>query len=145
MRLKPIIVGMTVLVLGMGTQAFAANDYYPPERISCNMTNTGKLNCDGIDHHYLVEDGTTADFPLGKDQTFHFISGAAYFSGGMEEVTVIYTYNDHNYRTVKLRNALLSIRPNLTVGAWKKVNSYGYVCDAGYMSCPITNLPVISK
>jgi hypothetical protein len=135
MKIK-ILIG-TVLTLGISSAAFAFN---APERITCGL-ESGRLNCSELNRNYLVEDVYSANFPKGKSITFNFNSAAAYFSTGMQEATVLFTYRNSASKMVRLKTAESSIKPDLRRGAWRKVNEDLYVCDEGYMSCPIINLP----
>lgn len=144
MKLKNIIVStITALSLGLSMASFAGyagvNNYYPPERIDCTLDNN-KLNCEGFNHQYLVEDTYTADLST-KDQTFAFASGAAYFTPDKSEATVFFTYRNSHFKTVKIKSVTTGIRPDFENGSWTKVQDDLYVCKAGYMHCPITSLP----
>ena len=144
MKLKSILVGL-VTVLGLSTIALsqAANSYYPPERINCNLVGS-KVSCEGFNHQYLAEDTYTANFD-GKDQVFGFASGAAYYNSDRSEVSVFYTYTNANAKNVKLKTVSTTIRPDFENGNWTKVAEDVYVCKSGYMHCPITSLPDTSK
>lgn len=135
MKIKALIA--TVLTLGINSAAFAFTDYYPPERLSCNLTNN-KLTCSDFNRNYLMEDTYTADFNKGEEM-FHFGSAVAYFA--QNEASIFFTYHDNDNKMVKLKTVNTSIKPNLTKGQWKRVTDDIYTCDVGYMSCPITNLP----
>jgi len=140
MKLKTIAGCAIALTMGLGSVvALAANDYYPPERLHCKTDAAGKLSCSDFNRKYLIEDTHTADFPAGKEIVFTFATGAAYFTD-QNEWSVFYTFKDSSSKNVKLKTTNYSIQPNLTNGAWKK-NKDIYTCTAGYMSCPITNLP----
>jgi|GEM_PF-2121463 hypothetical protein len=143
MKLKTIIGSAVALTLGLGGVAFAAGDYFAPERMHCKIDNAGKLSCSDFNRSYLTEDTHTAQLPPGKDLVFNFATGAAYFDEGSNAWTVFFTYKDTSSKNVKLRSVNTSIQPDLKNGAWKK-NKDIYTCTAGYMSCPITNLPVKS-
>ena len=54
----------------------------------------------------------------------------------------MYVYKDANGKSVKLKTINTSIKPDVKNGAWKQFKDEFYTCDTGYMSCPITNLPV---
>ncbi len=134
---------IATLSLGFVTTSFAAtsdaNSYYPPERIHCSLIQ-GRLNCEGFSHQYLIEDTYTADMD-DNDQVFAFSSGAAYYNGDKSEATVFFTYRNSNFKNVKLKTSVTSIRPDLDNGYWIKVDDDLYVCKDGYMHCPITSLP----
>ena len=144
MKLKTIIVGtITALSMGLVMTSFAGkqggNNYYPPERIHCSLDHD-KLNCEGFNHQYLVEDAYTADLN-GKDQVFAFASGSAYLTADQADSTVFFTYRNSHFKTVKIKSASAGIRPDLENGKWTKMNNDLYVCKSGYMNCPITSLP----
>ncbi len=104
MKLKSILVGMvTTITLGLGAVVFAqsVNSYYPPERINCNLDGA-RVSCEGFNHQYLAEDTYTANFD-GKEQTFAFASGAAYYNSDRSEVSVYYTYKNSEAKNVKLK------------------------------------------
>jgi hypothetical protein len=148
MKLQSMVVSAAaVLSLSFSAISFAgyssANNYYPPERVHCTKTNN-KLNCEGFNHSYLVEDTTTADFD-DQDQVFAFSSGAAYYNQDKTQATIFFTYRDSNFKVVKLRSANTAIRPDFENGNWVKVQNDLYVCKAGYMHCPITSLPEVSR
>tara|TARA_R110000868_G_scaffold316640_4_gene577512 strand:- start:328 stop:771 length:444 start_codon:yes stop_codon:yes gene_type:complete len=145
MQLKTIITSaMTALSLGSSVVTVAGsqgvNNYYPPERIHCSVQNN-KLLCGGFNHRYLIEDIYTANIRQ-DEKSFSFASGAAYYDGARSEATVFFTYHDARSKTVKLRSATTAIRPDFNGGKWTKVQGDLYVCDAGYMHCPVTSLPV---
>lgn len=139
MILKNIIRGAVILALGVSGVAFAGDDYYPPERIHCQADNAGKMSCSDFNRQYLVEGTHTAQLPPGKDLVFNFSTGAAYKSSDSEWVA-FYTYRDSSGKNVRLRSVNTNIQPDLETGAWKIYKDF-YICTAGYMSCPITNLP----
>jgi hypothetical protein len=147
MKLTALITtAIATLSIGFMTTSFAASaadSYYPPERIHCSLLN-GKLNCEGYSHQYLVEDTYTADMDE-TDQVFAFSSGAAYFNADKSEATVFFTYRNSNFKNVKLKTSVTSIRPDLENGYWIKVDDDLYVCKDGYMHCPITALPARHK
>lgn len=142
MEFKNIIMttfaALSLSAISIASAAPAIN-YIPPERIHC-MLDQGKLNCEGFAHQYLVEDTYTADFD-DKDQVFSFSSGAAYYNADKSEATVFFTYRNANFKNVKLKSAITSIRPDFNNGSWVRVQDDLYVCKSGYMQCPITSLP----
>ncbi|VVC76597.1 hypothetical protein AQUSIP_19190 [Aquicella siphonis] len=142
MKLKTIIGGVFALMLGMGGTAFAAGDYYPPERLHCKADAMGKVVCTDFNRQYLVESTHTANLPTGKDLVFVFASGTA-FSTDQNEWSVFYTYKDPDSRNVRLKTVNTSIKPSFTAGSWTKFKDF-YTCTTGYMSCPLTNLPARS-
>lgn len=140
MKLKSIIGTAVVLTFGLGSiAALAAGDYFPPERLHCKTDVAGKLTCSDFNRKYLVEDTHTANFPAGKDVVFAFASGAGYVDSD-NQWSVFYTFKEAGGKNVKLKSINTSIQPDLKVGAWKQIKDL-YSCTAGYMSCPITNLP----
>lgn len=139
MKLKVIALSLIVMTFGMSSVALSASDYYPPERIHCSVDNVGKLKCDDFNRKYLIEDTYTADFPNGQE-VLTFTSGVAYFTQ-QDEWQIFYTYKDSDGKNVKLKSISYSIKPDTQNGAWKKFKEDFYNCTAGYMSCPITNLP----
>jgi len=140
MKLKTMAVSVVaVSCLGLVVTAFASisgGRYYPPERIHCMVQDT-TLNCEGFNHSLLVEDKYTADF-RGKDNVFAFVSGA-YYKLNESEATVLYTYRNKHSKTVRLRSANNSIRPDFSTGHWAKVQDDLFVCKGGYMQCPIVS------
>lgn len=138
MKLKSIIGNMVVIALGLSSVAYAS-DYYPPERMDCRFTDKGKISCEAFDRSYLTEDLSNAEFPHDVNEVFYFVSAAAYFSPSQHEASVFYTYHNQDGQMVKLRTVNSDIRPNLRKGNWRKLNRDIYVCNAGYMSCPITS------
>ena len=78
-----------------------------------------------------------------KDETFLFHTGVAYFTPDLNESSVFFTYKNSFGKAVKIKTTSTQIRPNLKVGSWYQHRSDKtiYQCDAGYMNCPITNLP----
>lgn len=138
MNRKKIITAAMSLALGFGGVAFAA-DYYAPERLMCKLDMFGKLSCADFNRAYLVEHTYTADFPATNTMTFSFATGTAYQTNN--EWVVFYTYKNSFGKNVTLKSTSVSIKPNLKVGAWKMDKNI-YTCEAGYMSCPITDLSV---
>lgn len=138
MSLKTIIVSAIAMSLGISSIAFAANDYFPPERIRCSVDNIGKLSCNDFNRKYLVEDTYTADFPSGQEVVFLFGTGVAYYDT-QDQWQVFYTYKDSTGKSVKLKSISYSIKPDIQTGAWIKYKDEFYNCTAGYMSCPIFN------
>jgi hypothetical protein len=136
------LASVIALTLGLTGIACAGNNYFPPERIDCRLSGGEQLNCDGFNRKYLLEDTYNADFPKGRDDTFHFYSAVAYFNSDQSEASVFYTYHNTSGKMVKLKTFNTSIRPDLTFNTWKKFKNDIYRCTAGYMQCPITNLPV---
>ena len=130
------VLGLTALTLGLSTTACAGLDYFPPERMNCKLDQTNQLICDGFNRQFLVEDAFSVDFPNGKSQVVHFVSGAAYVTP-VGEASIFYTYNDNAGKMVKLKTTTSKIQPDLAF-SWKQLNSDIYTCTAGYMQCPIT-------
>jgi hypothetical protein len=145
MRLKNSIVSAFALTLGLCGVAFAATDYFPPERINCKLNEVAQLSCEGFDRQYLSEDTYTVDFPPAKEMTLFFVKAVAYFDLRTNEASVFYTYNNSAHRMVKLKTINTQMRPDLTFQAWTKFMDNIYNCEAGYMQCPITNLPTHSR
>lgn len=145
MKLKAVIGSMVALTLGLGSMAYAAGDYYPPERIHCMLNNVDKLSCDEFNRQYLAEDTTNADFPKGKDDIFHFVSAVAYMAPRQDQASVFYTYNNAKSKMVKLKTINTAIRPDLKNSSWKKFKDDVYTCVDIETKCPITNLPSFSK
>ena len=143
MKLKIVAGSIFALTLGLigVAHANAVSSYYPPERIHCMLSGQNEVSCDEFNRQYLVEDTSNADLQQNRHETFHFVSGAAYFTPDQKEAVIFYTYNNHHYKMVKLKTINPNIRPDLFNGNWRKVAEDIYTCDAGYMSCPITNLP----
>ncbi len=139
--MKTIKVLGCVAALVLGGVVHAVGDYFPPERLHCAMNNANKLTCEGFSRQYLMEDTYTVDFPVGKDISVMFVSGAASFTPDQKETSIFFTYRDTANRTIKLKTVNASIQADLKTGGWKKYKNEFYVCDSGYMSCPITNLP----
>lgn len=133
--------GSLVLTMAVGC-VYAGNSYYPPEHLDCKRTATSDLKCESFNRAYLIENTTTADFDKDKPQAFLFYSGAAYYANQQhDEVTVIYTYHNAAGKNVTLKTVDTSITPDLKNGAWVTKGDIS-TCDAGYRSCPITNLPM---
>ena len=143
MKLTSIAAGLMGLSIGFCSVAFAG-DYFPPERIHCKSSAAGRMSCEGFNHQYLTEDTFTANL-TDKDEIFNFKSGVAYYTPSMNETSIFFTYNNSFAKLVKLKSTSTSIRPDLESAGWKKVRKDTYVCNTGYMSCPITNLPGSSK
>jgi hypothetical protein len=139
MKLNSIFVCATAIAMGLvSVTAFATDNYYPPERLHCKADASGKLTCSDFNRKYLVEDTHTADFPAGKEVVLTFASGAAYTDHN--QWSVFYTFKDTHSKNMKLKSTSDSIQADLKNGAWKQLKDL-YTCTAGYMSCPITNLP----
>ena len=138
MKLKAIV-SVAALTFGLGSVAYAA-DYFPPERINCKLTQAGKLSCEGFNHQYLIEDVSSANLTR-KDEIFYFVSDAAFFTPNMSESTVYFTYKNADLKIVKIKSAATTIRPDFTTGSWQRIQDDLFICNAGYMHCPITNLP----
>ena len=145
MKLRTIIGSALALTFGLCSLAFAS-DYYPPERIHCSLSTAHKLSCEGFNHQYLAEDTYTADMTT-RDETFLFHSGVAYYTPDMNESSVFFTYKNSYGKIVKIKSTNTQIRPNLQTGSWfqHRQDKTIYLCDAGYMNCPITNLPGLHK
>lgn len=144
MKLK-IMIGSTIALAFMSSIVYAVSGgYYPPERINCTLTDSSQVNCSGFSRQYLIEDTSNANLKKGKDETFYFVSAAAYFTPNHDEASIFYTYNNAYFKMVKLKTINTSIRPDFENGDWKKLNDEIYTCDASYMRCPITNLPDLS-
>lgn len=139
MKLKTLIISTIAAALGISGMAFAANDYFPPERLHCSVDNVGKLTCSDFNRKYLVEDTYTADFPQGKQVLFMFSDGVAYFTN-QDEWQIFYTYKDTSGKNVKLKTTSYSIKPDIQNGKWIKFKEEYYSCNASYMSCPIISL-----
>ena len=140
MKLKKIVVSCISIGLGLvSVAALAATDYFPPERLLCKVDNASNLTCSDFNRKYLMEYTHTADFPAGKEIVFTFSSGTAYFTS-QHEWSVFFTYKNTTGKNIRLTSVNTTIHPNIDVGAWKKHPDF-YTCTAGYMSCPITNLP----
>ncbi len=138
--MKVVITSIAVLVLGLGSVAYAAGDYFPPERINCSKTSdASKPVCTEFNRQYLTEDAAN-NLEVGKDEVFSYASGAAYFTPDHQTV-IFYTYKNQHFKSIKLKTVNTSIKPDFTTGAWRKLKDDLYICDAGYMHCPITNLP----
>lgn len=132
------------VTLGMVGIAHAQTyNYYPPERIHCMLNDTEALSCNEFDRQYLIEDATNADLKKNEGMTFHFFSAVAFFTPNKEESSIFFTYHNHLQKVVKLKTTDFSLKPDLKNGAWKQLNEDIYICDAGYMHCPITNVPQI--
>jgi hypothetical protein len=147
MKLKAIIASaIATLSLGFATTsvAIASDNYYPPERINCSRVS-GKLECQGFMHQYLVEDVSTADFD-GNDQVFTFISGVAFYNADKSEASIFFTYRNAHNKTIKLKSISSRIRPDFERGDWVVLAEANdiYECLGGYMRCPITSLPAIN-
>lgn len=142
MKLKSLIVSAVALTLGMGGVAFASGDYFPPERMHCKLDQAGKMVCSDFNRQYLTESTHTADLPPGKDLVFNFSSGTAYKTNE-NEWAVFYTYKDPASKNVRIRTINTTIAPDMVNGNWTRYKDI-YTCTAGYMSCPITNLPTRS-
>lgn len=144
MKLRAIIGSALALTFGLCSAASAA-DYYPPERMQCHLQGSNKLVCEEFNHQYLVED-TYAGHLTSKHETFLFSYGTAYFTPGMSESIVYYTYKSAYGKLVKIKSVNATIRPDINVGNWHRKNANSddiYECNAGYMNCPITNLPSV--
>ncbi|MBX3708542.1 MAG: hypothetical protein KIT56_06390 [Gammaproteobacteria bacterium] len=139
MKLKTMVIGAVAIAFGLSGVAVAAGDYHPPERLHCKVNDAGNLSCFDFNRAYLVEATHTADLPPGKEVVFNFSTGTAFVTS-QNEWSVFYTYIDSSFKNVRIKTISTSIRPDVQVGAWKKTKDY-YSCTAGYMSCPITNLP----
>lgn len=132
MKVKALIAG--VVALGLTGAVFAAGNYLPPERIHCTLNAAKKMQCSDFNRYYLTENTSTAALEAGKDVVFMFSSGVAFNSG--DDWAVFYTYiNGHN-KVAKLVTARTTIEPDLVNGAWT-ARGDTYICDAGYMSCPL--------
>lgn len=143
MKLRTIITAAMALTFGFGSVAYAS-DYFPPERINCKSTVAGKSSCEGFNHQYLVEDAST---PNANDDVYYFVSGVAFFAPSMNasDATVSFTYKNADLKVVKIKTATPTIRPDFSTGSWQRVQDDLYICNAGYMHCPITNLPSVHK
>lgn len=142
MKTKHAVGCLMALMVGMSGAVYASGDYFPPERVHCLMNSVNKLTCDGFSRQYLIEDTYTVNFPVGKDVSLYFSSGVAYYTPGQKEFSIFFTYKDVNGKSVKLKTINTAIKPDVKNGAWKQFKDEFYTCDTGYMSCPITNLPV---
>lgn len=139
--MKVIVASMALLALGIGSIAYARGDYFPPERIHCSRaSDTAKPICTEFNRQYLTEDAATT-LEVGKDEVFSYVSGAAYYTPD-QQIAVFYTYKNSRFKSIKLKTINTAIKPDLANGSWRKIKDDLYVCDAGYMNCPITNLPV---
>lgn len=140
MKLSKIVGGMAVLVLALGGVASASTSgtYYPPERIHCVKSEGSRVRCEGFNHQYLTEDLYTSGFDK-KEDTFNFVSGVAYFTPDMSEASVFFTYKNADQRIMKLKSTSVLLHPVKDSTAWTRVQDDLYVCDAGYMHCPITD------
>lgn len=145
MKLKAIMGCLMAAAMGMSSAVYAAGDYFPPERMHCHIDAANKLSCDGFERAYLTEDASNVNIPRGKDETFFFVSGSAYFTPSKDEASVFFTYKNTRFKTVKLKTASTAIRPDFENGSWKQLSKDIYTCNAGYMHCPITNLPNMRK
>lgn len=141
MRVSRVVSYALLLLSGVSMSALAAGDYFPPERIHCHLNKAGTMNCDGFSRQYLQEDTHTANLPEGKDISFFFSSGVAYFTADESETSIFFTYRDPSGKFVKLKTVNNTIKPDTAAGAWKRYKDEYYTCNTSYMNCPITNLP----
>lgn len=143
MRIAKIVCGVAVLGMALSGMAYASTTgtYFPPERIHCVKNESSKIRCEGFSHQYLTEDLYTAHFDK-KEDTFNFVSGVAYFTPDMSEASVFFTYKNADQKIVKLKTTSVLLHPVKENSAWTKVQDDLYVCDAGYMHCPITDAQV---
>lgn len=141
MNLKQMVIGACALTFGaFGIAHGQTFHYYPPERIHCMLDDSANLSCNAFDRQYLIEDITNAELKKGEGITFHFYSAVAFFTPNKQEASIFLTYHNHDQKIVKLKTTDFSLKPDLKNGTWKQVNEDIYVCDSGYMNCPITNL-----
>lgn len=140
MKLCKIVGGAVVLALTISGAAYASTSgtYFPPERIHCVKSASSKVRCEGFNHQYLTEDLYTAHFDK-KEDTFNFVSGVAYFTPDMSEASVFFTYKNADQSIMKLKTTSVLLHPVKGNTAWTQVQDDLYVCDAGYMHCPITD------
>ena len=143
MRL-PVLISALALTLGLSGIAHAASDYYPPERLHCKATESG-FKCDNFNRQYLIEDISSNGLPSDKDAVYNFTSGTAYYTPDQRQAAVFFSYHDSQGNKIRLRTVNYDIKPNLQTGSWQKFKDDIYQCNAGYMSCPITNLPGIIR
>lgn len=135
MRLKKTFLNIAILSIGLNAAAFAF-DYFPPERITCELNAMGNLSCEQINRHYLVEDTTNADLQ-GKNEVFYFASAAT----DKKDPIVHFAYSNMYNKTINLKTTNSSIHPNLASKHWRKMEDGSYICDSGYMHCVITDAP----
>lgn len=141
MKLKTILVGAFALFISLNSVVYAGLNYYPPERINCELNYDGRVICYEFNRHYLVEDPSNNVLQLERNEAFHFVSATSYTTPDESANVVFFTYNNANNKTIKLKTIHWSITPDVKNGNWRKINEEIYVCDTGYMNCPITNLP----
>lgn len=143
MKLRNKIFFAIACTLGWVSFAHASSNYYLPERILCKLDDNNRIACKEFNRSYFVEETTNANLTHQNEDVFHFVSAVAYFSSDRTESTIFVDYGNAHFQNVKLKNVNTSMRPDLenVKSEWVKLNDDIYTCDAGYMNCPITNLP----
>lgn len=136
MKLKVFGFGLTLILSCLTHNSFAQN-YYPPERLTCMLDRHNKIKCYTFNRKLLKEETTNAELQRRKNSVFHFVSAVAYTTPTRNETSVFYTYNDSMYKLLRLKTVHTRIQPDYTNPNWKKFNDDIYTCDAGYMNCPI--------
>lgn len=120
------IIGISALMMSLSAYA---DSYLPPARIQCGLDEADQLNCHEFDRQFLTENTFDAGLQRNRAKTFLFYSAIA------DHDSLIYTYKTLRFKTVTLKTANSSIRPDLAAGHWKKIGNELYVCDAGDAGC----------
>lgn len=119
---------LSVAVSFLSVVAFAANSYFPPERISC-ATEGEALVCDGFNKDYLK---VKSPANIGQKNTLFFSSGIVV----ADDIFFVYITTNGS-GSLLLMNTSRNIVPDLAhSNGWVKVN--GSLECSSYMTCPIT-------
>ncbi len=138
MRIIILVVSVVAMTLGLTSLGLAGQvTYYPPERIDCLMNETHHLSCSPLNREFVVEDMTNTDLDQGEASTFHFIKGVAYFPTETHEAHIEFVYYNDKGNLAKLHTINPTSRPDLNHGYWRKLAGQLYLCEAGYLNCPI--------
>lgn len=126
--------------LGCASVSYAFDGYFPPERISCTAV-AGKVSCEGFDPAILEVLQYSSHIDNHVTKTFNFTEGAAYYMTE-DRTGIAFNYKDKQGKLVKLTAVDESARPDFSNSrsAWTKIQEGLFICNAGYMSCPITSV-----
>lgn len=137
MKVDVSLFGMTALFLGLINFTFAG-EYYPPERISCNLNSFAKLSCEYLDRSYVTESPTTANLNLGNNEPFYFISAVAHLTSDGQSM-IYFVYSNKDKTLINLQTISTAFHPKWTNKHWYKLQAGIYGCDASFRQCYITD------
>lgn len=138
MRIMMLMMSTLAMTLGLSSLGHATPvTYYPPERIDCLMNETHHLSCNPLNREFVVENMTDTDLGQGESATFHFMKAIAYLPTVTHEAQIEFVYHNNEGKLAKLHTVNPASRPDLKNGYWRQLADQLYLCEAGYLNCPI--------